>query len=113
VTADTATAYTWRHEQGELDKRRFPVLLNGAAFDASGWSVDAKIKTGPGGSTLHTWVVGDIAVSGLGVDLTILPATSLAWTTWRRGWFRLKIIHPSDATQIHRIAQGPFLLSRD
>lgn len=112
LTAGTALWYDWTTEQGELDQRSIPVLLAGAPFDVTGWSVDAKIRVRPGGGVLHTWAPGDITAAGTNVILTILPATSLGWT-FQRGWWRCKVIHPTDPTQVSRIIQGAFRVSRD
>lgn len=113
LTAGTALRYDWTVEQGEFVQLRIPVLDSASApFTVTGWSVDAKVKHQPGGDVLHTWAPGDITVSGTDVTLAVLPATSLAWM-FERGWWRCKIIHPSDATQIHRIVEGVFRVSRD
>lgn len=108
-----ATIYDWTVPAGELVQLRFPVLdRDGAPFSVTGWSVDAKIKTRAGGTVLHTWATGDIQTSGAFVTLTVLPATSLGWA-FDRGWWRAKVIHPSDATQIYRVIQGRFIVDPD
>lgn len=109
----TATYYRWVIEQGEKVVLRIPVLDSaGAAFTVTGWSVDAKFKTERGGTVLYTFTPAEYVASGTDVDLTILPATSLVWT-FSRGWYRVKVQHPSDATQVHRILQGQFHISPD
>lgn len=108
-----ATTFNWTVQQGELVVLNIPVLDSaGAPFIVTGWSVDAKVKTGSGGATLHTWAIGDITVTGSTVQLRVLPATSLAWA-FEQGFWRTKIIHPSDPTQIYRIIQGNFSVSDD
>lgn len=113
LTTDLAQKYDWIAEQGELVHLQIPVLDSaGNPYTVNGWSVDARIEKYAGGPVLYSWSSGDITVSGSNVTLTILPATSLAWD-FRRGWWRCRIAHPSDATQIYRIAQGRFMLSPD
>jgi hypothetical protein len=108
-----ATSFNWTIEEGELVRLRIPVLdADSNPFTVTSWTVDAKIKDRPGGEVLHTWSVGDIEVTGTNVTLTVLPATSIAWT-FHRGWYRVKVIHPSDSTQIYRILQGHFRISPD
>jgi hypothetical protein len=113
TTTGRCTQFDWLVEQDELIRLRIPVLDEaGALFDVTGWTVDAKIKTARGGSILHTWTSGDIDATGAYVTLTILPATSLAWP-FRRGFFRVKVTNPGDATQRYRILEGNFTLSVD
>lgn len=107
-----ATEYEWVHEQGELDTRRVPVLDADGPKDVTGWIVDAKIKTFPGGTVLYTWPSQNVVVSGTDVDITILPAVSSGWL-FERGWWRLKVTHPVDPTQAFRIVQGKFIVSKD
>lgn len=107
ITEDTPV-WDWEIAAGVLTQLNIPVLDSaGELFTVNGWSVDAKVKTRPGGSVLHTWQPADIAVAGTSVTLTVLPATSLAWR-FTASHYRVKIIHPSDATQIYRILQGRF-----
>ena len=114
-TTDLALEYHWIVEANEYVQLVIPVLDDlGAPFDPTGWIVDAKVKQrhGPGAPTLHTWLVGDTGTSSAGVTLTILPATSAAWT-FTAGWWRCAIQHPVNATQRSRIIQGPFSVSVD
>lgn len=106
------TTYDWTTPQGALDRRSIPVFNSSGLFPVDGWTVDAKIKDEPGGTVLHAWSLGDISAVGFYVTLTILPATSLGWA-FVRGWYRVKVIHPSDATQVSRILQGKFTVSDD
>lgn len=108
-----ATDYFWSIEQDELVTLQIPVLDSvGSPFDVTGWTVDAKLKAERGGTVLYTFTPAEYLASGTNVELTILPATSLAWV-FRHGWHRTKVVHPSDPTQKHRILQGRFRISLD
>ncbi len=103
----TTTQYDWLVPQSTLVRLQIPVLDgNGAPFNVTGWSVDAKVHTS-GGTVLYTWLTGDTLASGTNVTLTILPAESALWTFCSALW-RVHIQHPSDATQIYRIIEGKF-----
>ncbi len=108
-----ATRFDWSVDQGELVQLLIPVLDdNDQPFTVTGWSVDAKIKTAPRGTILSTWASQDVIVAGSSVTLSILPATSLGWT-FTKGWYRVKIVHPTDATQIYRILDGYLTVNGD
>lgn len=104
--AGTALVYNWTISQSELVKLQVPVTDgSGQAFDVTGWSVDAKIKDAPGGTVLYTWSNINIVVSGTTVTL-IVPWTDSSTWTFTGGWYRVKIIHPTDSSQVYRILQG-------
>lgn len=115
--ADTRT-YAWRIRQGRRERLLIPVVdAAGANFSITGWTIDAKIKTRPGGTVLHTVPPGDLELSGDGFTLTlIIPApVSEAWT-WRTGWYRVKVTDPAsdpaDPT-VERPIEGPVTVDPD
>lgn len=105
-------------EQGEKEVYPFPILLGGEAADVAGWTIDAKIKTRPGGPVLHTFIAtGEnaevkILEGGTTLELTINPAVSAAWT-WTSGWYRIKLTDPGDATNVQRVVEGAFIVNQD
>lgn len=109
-----STDYCWFVEQGELVTLQIPILdSRGNVFDVTGWSVDAAIKANANGGTfLYAFLSEDCAVSGCNVYLTILPATSMAWS-FTVGWYRVKIISPTDSTNIQRVLSGRIVVSYD
>jgi hypothetical protein len=110
-----ATRYDWTVEQGELVTLRIPVLDSFVSpFDVTGWSVDAKIKSSSDSDAtiIYAFAPGGYVASGTNVYLTILPNTSLAWS-FQRAWYRVKVIHPTDSTNIQRVLNGTFLLIPD
>lgn len=109
-----ATDYCWYVEQGELVTLQIPILDSGGnLFDVTGWSVDAAIKANTnGGTVLYSFLSEDCAVSGSNVYLTVLPDTSLAWS-FTGGWYRVKIISPTDSTNIQRVLSGSIVVSSD
>lgn len=112
LTTGLATEFAWIIEQGELVTFRIPVLAaDGQPFTVDGWTVDTKIKD-LRGTVLYAFTSGTWAVSGAFVTLTVLPDVSNAWT-FRTARYRVKIQHPTDATQIYRILQGPLYVSID
>jgi hypothetical protein len=117
TTAERVRVWPWRHTQGERDPVTFQVLdVNDSAYSITGWTVDAKIKTRPKGTVLHTFGEDDIEISpdGFAVTLTIPAAVSSAWT-WTTGYYRIKVIDPSDPDDptVRRLLQGPFVTDPD
>ena len=119
MTASVDTTYfAWRIEQGEKETLIIPVLdAANTAFAIPGWTVDAKIKTRPGGDILYTWPAEYAEVTGadLFVTLTIPAPVSEAWT-FRNGWFRVKVSDPNsdlDNPTVERILLGPFVVDAD
>ncbi len=113
VIAEETPWWDWDITAAVLEQLRIPIVDDaGAPFAVSGWSADVKIKTRPGGDVLHTWTSGDVQLAGTNVTLTVLPATSLGWR-FVKGWYRVKIEHPTDATQVYRILQGRLTVAPD
>lgn len=109
------TDYVWRVEQGEREPLDIPVLDNDEPRDVTGWTIDAVIKTEPGGEVLHTFTPEQITVVSNVVTLTVPGPVSAAWT-WTIGWWRVKITPPDsdpDDPETERIVKGPFLVYRD
>jgi hypothetical protein len=109
--------FPWRIEQGERTRLIIPVLDDlGGAVDVSGWPVDAKVKTEPGGPVLYTWPPDLINALGNTVSLLVPAEVSLAWT-WALGWYRVKITDPATVgtgdVVTSRILQGPFVVDPD
>lgn len=109
--------YAWRIEAGERATLQIPILSEGnSLFPVTGWTVDAKIKTRPGGPVLHTFPPEQAHIFGGGafVELVIPAATSAAWV-WRTGWWRLVLIDPTnpDDPATYRLVQGPVVVDPD
>lgn len=113
MTSPDTLTWPWRIEQGEIETLTIPVLDgDDAAVTVTGWTVDAAVKTGPGGPVLYTWPAELAVAAGTTVTLTIPPAVSSAWV-WRSAYYRVKVVDPGDATQVHRILQGPIVVDPD
>lgn len=116
-SADTTT-WPWRVEAGEREVLVIPVLDDAnAEYSIAGWTVDAQIKTQPGGIPLYTWPAehAQITDDGTTVTLTIPAAVSTAWM-FREGWYRVEVTDPdSDPADpnTQRILQGPFEVDPD
>jgi hypothetical protein len=112
--ATEITDAVWRIEQGERETLAFPVLDDDDdPFPIGGWSVDAKIKTRPGGDTLHTFPAADITIASNQITLRIPAATSAAWT-FTSGWFRVVIADDDpDDQQKFRVLSGTFVVDPD
>lgn len=112
------TAFAWRIEQGEREELVIPVLDDAdSLFFITGWTVDAKVKTRPGGSVLYTWPaeLAQITNGGAFITLTIPGPVSALWT-WAAGWYRVKVQDPlsePDDPTVQRILAGPFVVDAD
>jgi hypothetical protein len=116
LTSDTLT-YSWRIEQGERERLEIPILnADGDPFVITGWTVDAKVKTEPGGTVLYTWPASSITIASNLLTLEIPGPVSAAWT-WTTGWWRAVITEPNPADpadpDVHRVIQGTFIMDRD
>lgn len=111
---DTAE-YAWRVEQGEREQLEIPVLDNGVPRDLTGWTIDAVIKTEPGGTVLYTFPAAQIVVDEHLIRLIVPGPVSAAWT-WSVGWWRVLITAPDPDPvdpETYRVVKGPFLVERD
>lgn len=113
---DTLT-YTWRVEQGERERLQIPILDgDGAPLTITGWTVDAKVKTGPSGAVLYTWPTAGVTIAGSLLTLEVPGPVSAAWT-WSVGWWRVVITEPTpidpDNPNAQRVIQGAFIVDRD
>jgi hypothetical protein len=114
LSGDT-TEYAWRVEQGERERLEIPVLDNGTPRDVTGWTVDAQIKTEPGGTVLYTFPASGIAIAGHLITLTVPAPVSAAWT-WTVAWWRVVITEPNPDPlnpDSQRVIKGPFLVYRN
>jgi hypothetical protein len=113
---EDTTEFVWRVEQGEREILEIPVLDNGAPLDVTGWTIDAMVKTEPGGEVLHTFPAERIDVAGHVVTLTVPGPVSASWS-WTVAWWRVVITEPSpadpDNPDSQRVVKGPFLVYRD
>lgn len=112
MTTDTA----WRIPANARATRTFDVR-NGPDddVDITGWTVDAKIRTYPGGTLLYTVPAGDITVTGSEVALVIPAPVSATWA-FTNGWYRVRVYDPSsdeDDPEASRVLQGPFVVDPD
>jgi hypothetical protein len=116
TSAQTDTIeYVWTVEQGERERISFPVTRNGSPQDLTGWTIDAKIKTEPGGAVLHVFPQNMINVDGDTIELTVPAPVSTAWT-WTVGWWRVVITAPDPDPadpESYRVIKGAFLVERD
>ncbi len=113
----TTTPYSWRIEAGERAEISFNVLdAADTEVDVEGWTIDAKIRTRPGGTVLYTVPVDHASIDSSGtVTLTIPAPVSAAWA-WTTGWWRAVITDPNspaDDPQSQRVIAGPFVVDPD
>lgn len=116
MSADT-TEFPWLVEAGERETLTFPILDgNGVAVAIPGWTVDAKIKTRPGGAVLYTFPTSAITVTttvGSTVRLIIPASVSAAWT-FTTGWYRVKVADDDpDDPNAFRVLAGPLIVDPD
>jgi hypothetical protein len=108
--------YTWRVKQAAQERLVIPILdINGTPKDVTGYTVDAKIKTEPGGVVLYTWPTGDVVIDGDEVELTIPAPVSATWT-WHTGWYRVKLTDPASPAEdpaVARVLQGAIFIDLD
>lgn len=108
--------FTWRVRQAAQERLVIPILdADGAPKDVTGWTVDAKIKTQPGGTVLYTWPVDDVEIDGSDVELNIPAPVSATWT-WGTSWYRVKLVAPNPSVDdpiVSRVLQGAIVLDFD
>lgn len=101
--------FDWTIEQGERERITIPVLdADDNPYAVDGWSVDACIKTRPGGALLYRWPANLINVAGPQIELVVPGPVSARWT-WTEGWWRVVITAPNgpqDDPDTYRIIQG-------
>lgn len=110
------TEAAWRIKAGQREQRTFDVNDTGGEVDVTGWTVDAKIRTRPGGLAVHVFPDQHITVAGGEVTLTIPAPTSAVWT-WATGWYRCVLTNPDspdpDDPQSSRVLEGVFVVDPD
>jgi hypothetical protein len=115
LSSDVGT-YSWRVRQGARERLVIPTLnSDGSPKDITGFTVDAKIKTEPGGVVLYTWPAEDVDILGAELQLTIPAPTSALWT-WHAGWYRVKVTDPASPAEdpaVTRLLQGAIYLDLD
>ncbi len=108
--------YPWRVRQGAQERLIIPILdVTGAPKDVTGYTVDAKIKTEPGGAVLYTWPADLVDIDGDEVALSIPAPVSALWT-WHTGWYRVKLTDPASPAEdpsVSRVLQGAIFLDFD
>jgi hypothetical protein len=111
------TTYGWRIEAGERSEISFPVLDSaGDEVDVEGWTVDAKIRTRPGGTVLYTFPTDYVSIDSSGTVTVTIPApVSKAWA-FTAGWYRVVITDPDsslDDPDSQRVVQGVVVIDPD
>jgi len=104
--------YTWRITQGARERLVIPVFRDGSPEDVSAWTVDARIRTQPGGELLYTWPAELISVLGPEVTLTVPAPVSSSWA-WERGWYRVVLTAPAGTAEdpeSWRVLQGELVV---
>lgn len=117
MAGDTAE-FLWRIEKGETESMTFPVVLGGQPLTVTGWTVDAQVKTNPGGPTLYTFPAEHIEITGDDNDqITLrLPDSASADWTFCVAWYRVRITDPDspvDDPISYRVLQGTLLVDHD
>ena len=113
-TVDT-TQFVWRIEAGESESLTFPVLDEDDPFDISTWTVDAAIKSKPGGTVLYSFPPSQITKGTTTVTLQLPPSATADWTR-TTAWFRVKLIDPASSPTdptTYRILAGPVVILPD
>jgi hypothetical protein len=105
--------YNWTIYQSELVKLQIPVVDgSGQPFDITGWGIDAALKDVPGGTVLYQFPSNNYIISTSTLTLIVPWDLSSTWT-FLGGWYRVKILHPTDTSQKYRILQGNFTIQLD
>jgi hypothetical protein len=116
LSSNVTTTYNWRVRQATRERLIIPILNpDGSPKDVTGFTVDAKVKTVPGGAVLYTWPTDDIDIDGTGLALTIPAAVSALWT-WHGGWYRVKLTDPASPAEdpsVSRVLQGAIFIDLD
>lgn len=112
---DTTTA-AWRITANAKEQRSFDVLNSvDDEVDITGWTVDARIRTRPGGAVLHTFPADMIQIDSDQVILTVPAPVSGAWA-WTTGWYRVVVSDPDSPAENpdkSRTLQGPVVVDPD
>lgn len=111
------TVYGWRIEAGERSEISFPVLDDdNAPVDVEGWTIDAKIRTRPGGIVLYAFPADYVSIDSAGIVTVTVPApVSKAWA-FTNGWYRVVITDPAssaDDPAASRVVQGVLVVDPD
>lgn len=111
------TEQAWRITANQRETRTFDVFEGNLEVDVTGWDVDAKIRTRPGGLVLHTFPADRAVIDAGGqVVLTIPAPVSAAWA-WTSGWYRIRVSDPAspdpDDPAASRVLQGPLVVDPD
>lgn len=108
--------YTWRVSQGAQERLLIPIVdADGAPFPVDGWTVDAKIKTAPGGEVLYEWPPENVVIDGPTVMLILPVPVSTPWS-WLSAWFLVKLRDPNSSSEnpaVSRVLQGTLLVDPD
>lgn len=109
--------WTWRVEAGEREAIDIPILQSDDVTpqDLTGYTIDAKIKTRPGGTVLYTFPLSQVIVEDNIITLVIPAPVSATWT-WSVGWWRLKVTAPDPDPadpETDRVIQGAFIVDPD
>lgn len=110
------TDLAWRVRANQRERRTFDVRSGPEDdIDVTGWTVDAKVRSRPGGTVLHTIDIADITITGSQVAVVIPAPISAAWA-FTTGWYRIRVVDPAsdvDDPEASRVLQGPFVVDPD
>ena len=114
----STTVAEWQITANAREQRTFDVLDGeNDEVDISGWTVDARIRTRPGGLTLHAFPEDMISIDPSGqVTLTVPAPVSKAWA-WTTAWYRIRVEDPdspdADDPDASRTLEGPVVVKPD
>jgi hypothetical protein len=109
------TDQPWRISANQRERRSFDVFDGPTEVDITGWTIDAKIRTRPGGDILHTFPAERAVIESGRVVCTIPAPISAAWA-WTSGWYRIVVTNPAspaDDPDRSRVLQGPLVVDPD
>lgn len=111
------TDQAWRVTANQREQRSFDVFEGSTEVDITGWTIDARIRTRPGGAVLHTFPADHTVIDGDGRVVCTIPApVSAAWA-WTSGWYRIVVTDPDspdpDDPARSRVLQGPLVVDPD
>lgn len=114
--ADTTSA-PWRIAANTRETRSFDVL-NGEDGDVTitGWTVDARIRTRPGGIVLWTFPAEFVSIETPGTVVLTVPAPVSAGWAWTTGWYRIVVSDPASPEgnpDASRVLQGVVVIDPD